>query len=154
MDVMTSMTSMTSVTFLMYCLDPKDHILKVLWHYLHFWLKYKHLKHPWHPWHPRHPWHPWHSWCTVQTPRIISWKFRVNILIIGRDIVPNRSAQKWGEGGEGGSAGRIVGRTLIIFILKLCGLSASNIFFWLPFSKVSIVFEVPPIGFLTKSSYF
>ena len=23
---------------------PKDHILKVLWHYLHFCLKYKHLK--------------------------------------------------------------------------------------------------------------
>ena len=44
MDVMTSMTSMTSVTFLMYCLDPKDHILKVLWHYLNFWLKDKHLK--------------------------------------------------------------------------------------------------------------
>ena len=32
------------MTFLMYCVDPKDHILKVLWHYLHFWLKYKHLK--------------------------------------------------------------------------------------------------------------
>ena len=32
------------MTFLMYCVDPKDHILKVLWHYLYFWLKYKHLK--------------------------------------------------------------------------------------------------------------
>ena len=32
------------MAFLMYCVDPKDHILKVLWHYLYFWLKYKHLK--------------------------------------------------------------------------------------------------------------
>ena len=32
------------MTFLMYCVDPKDHMLKVSWHYLHFWLKYKHLK--------------------------------------------------------------------------------------------------------------
>ena len=32
------------MTFLMYCVDPKDHILKVLWHYLNFLLKYKHLK--------------------------------------------------------------------------------------------------------------
>ena len=34
----------SSMTFLMYFVDPKDHILKVLRHYLHFWLKYKHLK--------------------------------------------------------------------------------------------------------------
>ena len=32
------------MTFLMNCADPKDHILKVLWHYLNFWLKYKQLK--------------------------------------------------------------------------------------------------------------
>merc|ERR1711942_588903 len=25
-------------------MGPKDHILKVLWHYLNFWRKYKHLK--------------------------------------------------------------------------------------------------------------
>ena len=34
----------SSMTFLMDLVDPKDNILKVLWHYLHFWLKYKHLK--------------------------------------------------------------------------------------------------------------
>ena len=30
----------SSLTFLMCCVDPKDHILKLLLHYLHFWLKY------------------------------------------------------------------------------------------------------------------
>ena len=38
------MHNWSPMTFLMYWLDPKDHILKILWHYLHFWLKYKHLK--------------------------------------------------------------------------------------------------------------
>ena len=33
-----------SMTFLMYCVDLKDHILKVLWHYLYHWLKFKCLK--------------------------------------------------------------------------------------------------------------
>ena len=33
----------SSLTLWMYLVDPKDHILKILCHYLNFWLSYKHM---------------------------------------------------------------------------------------------------------------